>query len=203
MRRIVVFFMLTGCISPYVEHADLPDFSSETVRPGGSVNRAGKTIDLVQGNGDLQMALPNVELTNSNWLGFTFAGDGHVKIISIVPSIDTKICEQQTQLLSDTAAIDPRIERFTVSRDLPGAQKRFADDAGIDNMTFLSDYKSGAFGKASGLLMADTDLLARAIIVVDQNGLVKHLQIVPEMTSLPDLAKAVEVANTLIGEESL
>jgi thiol peroxidase len=186
-------------MSPYVKHADFPDFSSDTVSPGGAIHRAGKTIDLASGAVDLRKVLPDVELTDSSWSGFKFVSDGHVKIISIVPSIDTKICEQQTQLLSDTTAIDPRVERFTISRDLPGAQERFAKDSGMENVTFLSDYKAGAFGKASGLLMADTDLLARAVIVVDQNGEVKHLQIVPEMTSLPDLAKAVDVANNLVG----
>jgi thiol peroxidase len=205
MNRIGVLLviLLTGCISPYVERGDLPDFSSETADPGGSVLRAGKQVDLVEGNVDLHYALPDVELTDSKWMSFRFAKDGHVKIISVVPSIDTRICEQQTHLFSDTAAIDPRVERITLSRDLPSAQERFADESGMENVRFLSDYKSGEFGRASGLLMKDTDLLARAILVVDQNGVVKHLQIVPEMTRLPDIAKAVEVANGLVSAESL
>ncbi len=204
MKKIlgVLLLMLTGCMSPYVEQSELPDFSSETANPGGSVFRAGKQVDLVVGKVDLHKTLPDVELTDKKWVGFRFAKDGQVKIISIVPSIDMRICEQQTQLLSDTTAIDPRVGRFTVSRDLPGAQERFAAEAGVDNVTFLSDYRTGAFGRASGLLMKDTDLLARAVLVVDQNGAVRYLQIVPEMTRLPDLSKAVDVANRLVGAES-
>ena len=205
MKKILsaVVLILSGCISPYVEHADLPDFSSETADPGGSVLRAGKQVDLLVGRVDLHKVLPDVELTDSKWMGFRFAKDGQVKIISVVPSIDTRVCEQQTHLFNDTTTIDPRVERFTVSRDLPSAQERFAVDSGVDNVIFLSDYKRGEFGRASGLLMKDTDLLARAILVVDQNGVVQHLQIVPEMTRLPDIAKAIEVANKLVGAESL
>lgn len=194
-----LFFLISSCMSPYVEHASLPDFSTETVDPGGSVFRAGKQVDLVAAKVDLHKTLPDVELTDNKWTGFRFAKDGQVKIISFVPSIDTRICEHQTQLFSDTATIDPRVRRFTVSRDLPGAQERFAEDSDMHNITFLSDYKDGAFGRASGLLMKDSDLLARAILVVDQNGVVQHLQIVPEMTRLPDLSKAVDVANKLVG----
>ncbi len=198
----LIIFVIAGCISPYVEHVNLPDFSTETADPGGSVLRVGKQVDLVAGSVDLHKVLPEVELTNSKWMDFRFVKDGQVKIISVVPSIDTRICEQQTHLFSDTATIDPRIERITVSRDLPSAQLRFAEESNMENVTFLSDYKKGEFGRASGLLMKDTDLLARAILVVDQNGVVQHLQIVPEITRLPDIAKAVEVANRLVGAES-
>jgi len=196
------FLVLSGCISPYVKHSELPNFTSETTTPGGSILRGGKSVALLPGNIGLQTSLPDIELTDDNWKNFKFEGDGQVKIISIVPSIDTRICEQQTHLLSETTAIDPRVKRFTVSRDLPGAQKRFALESGIENIKFLSDYKMGAFGRASGLLMADTNLLARAIIVVDNKGVVQHFQIVSEMTNLPDLAKAMEIANRLADAES-
>ena len=143
---------------------------------------------------------PKVELTDSSWNSFRFHADGHVRIISVVPSIDTRVCEQQTYLLAETETVNPKVERVTISRDLPTAQKRFAIESGLSNVTFMSDYRSGSFGKAAGLMMADSGLLARAVMVVDQKGTVRHLQIVPDLARLPDLARAIEVANSLVTE---
>ena len=82
--------------------------------------------------------------------------------------------------------------------DLPFAQKRFAEKAKIHNILFLSDYRSAEFGKNLGLLIKPLRLLARAVIVVDRENKIHHLQIVPEITSLPDLDEAIRVAKGLI-----
>lgn len=200
MRPMLMIFLvfMTGCVSPYVETKEIAEFSRETVVPGSSVKAGGQSIDLEKADIDLQKVLPAVSLVDVKWQDYRFASDGRVKIISIVPSIDTKVCEQQTHLLSETEAADPKIQRVTISRDLPAAQQRFALESGMDNVQFLSDYKAGAFGKASGLLMKESGLLARAVLVVDKNGQVRYLQIVPDITKLPDISRAIEVANSLV-----
>ena len=129
--------------------------------------------------------------------GNTFKPDGKVKLVSFVPSVDTKVCEQQTHLLGESAALSPNVVRITVSRDLPAAQKRFAAEAKLDNITYLSDYKAGSFGAATGLLMPDSGLLARAVAVVDGQGNVRYLQVVPELRYPPDMDKAIQFANGL------
>ena len=126
-------------------------------------------------------------------------GKGKVRIISVVPSLDTPVCEQQTHYLSEkNKGLDKMIELVTVSVDTPFAQKRFAQEAHINNVTFLSDYKDAEFGKAHGLFIKGPHILARTILVVDANNTIRHLQVTPELVQLPDLDKAFAVAKSLI-----
>ena len=82
--------------------------------------------------------------------------------------------------------------------DLPFAQSRFAEEAKISNVTFLSDYKEREFGNNNGLVIEPLGLLARAVIVTDQDNIVRYLQVVPEVTALPDMQAAMDVARELI-----
>jgi thiol peroxidase len=117
----------------------------------------------------------------------------------VVPSLDTPVCEQQTHYLSErNKGLDKMVELITVSVDTPFAQKRFAGEAKIDNVTFLSDYRGGEFGKAYGLFLSGPHILARAIIVVDKTNTVRYLQITPELTQLPDMEEAFRFARSLI-----
>lgn len=126
-------------------------------------------------------------------------GKGKVRIISVVPSLDTKVCEQQTHHLSEkNKGLDKMVELITVSIDTPFAQKRFAEEAKIANVTFLSDYRNADFGKAYGLFLKDPHILARAIIIVDTRDTVRYLQITPELAQLPDMDEAFQVARKLI-----
>ena len=96
--------------------------------------------------------------------------------------------------------MSPGIERITISRDTPFAQKRFAEEAKLTDIMYLSDYKEGAFGRALGLLMDGPRLLARSVILVDGHGVVRYVQIVPEITNLPDMEKAFDRAQELVQE---
>ncbi len=126
-------------------------------------------------------------------------GKGKVRIISVVPSLDTKVCEQQTHHLSEkNKGLDKMVELITVSIDTPFAQKRFAEEAKIHNVTFLSDYRNGDFGKAYGLFLKDPHILARAVMVVDANNTVRYLQITPELAQLPDMDEAFQIARKLV-----
>jgi len=89
-------------------------------------------------------------------------------------------------------------DMVTISMDLPFAQQRFAKEAKIKNVTFYSDYKSAEFGKNNGLLMDPLRLLARAVIVTDKDNVVRYIQVVPEVTQLPDMQAAMDFAKTLL-----
>ena len=105
---------------------------------------------------------------------------GKVRIISVVPSVDTPTCEAQTHALSEKdRKLADQVEMVTISMDLPFAQARFAREAKIKNITFLSDYKTAAFGLNNGLLIEPLRLLARAVIVTDKNNVVRYIQVVP------------------------
>jgi len=82
--------------------------------------------------------------------------------------------------------------------DLPFAQQRFAKEAKIKNITFYSDYKTGEFGMNNGLMIEPLHLLARAVIVTDKNNVVRYIQVVPEVTQLPDMPAAMNFAKTLL-----
>ena len=146
--------------------------------------------------------LREVQLTQTDLspMGITDTkGKGKVRSISVVPSLDTPVCEQQTHYLSEkNKGLDKMVELVTVSVDTPFAQKRFAKEAHIANVTFLSDYRDAEFGKAYGLFINGPHILARTVMVVDANNTVRFLQVTPELTQLPDLDEAFAVAKSLI-----
>jgi thiol peroxidase len=128
-------------------------------------------------------------------------GSGKVRIISVVPSLDTPVCEQQTHILSErNKGLDKMVELITVSVDTPFAQKRFAGEAKIANVTFLSDYRGGEFGKTHGLFLEGPHILTRAVMVVDKTNTIRYLQITPEIAQLPDMEEAFQFARRLVTE---
>jgi len=140
------------------------------------------------------ITIPDSGLKMTNLQSFK----GKVTIISIVPSIDTKVCEKQTHILSEeNGGLDKTVRLVTVSRDLPFAQKRFAEEAKIRNVLFLSDYRDGGFGASTGLMIQENRLLARAVVVVDKEGVVRYLEIVPDLGQLPNMKKAFQLAGSL------
>jgi thiol peroxidase len=140
------------------------------------------------------ITIPDSGLQMTNLQSFK----GKVTIISIVPSIDTKVCEKQTHILSEeNGGLDKTVRLVTVSRDLPFAQKRFATEAKIHNVLFLSDYRDGKFGASTGLMIQENRLLARAVVVVDKEGVIRYLEIVPDLGQLPDMKKAFQLAGSL------
>jgi thiol peroxidase len=175
---------------------------SATAGDGHNVLFKGSPLSL-SGNGikvgdrlrSVKLAQTDLSLVNIADTG----GKGKVRIISVVPSLDTKVCEQQTHHLSEkNKGLDKMVELITVSIDTPFAQKRFSEEAKITNVTFLSDYRNADFGKTYGLFLKDPHILARTIMVVDANNTVRHLQITPELAQLPDMEEAFQVARKLI-----
>ena len=122
---------------------------------------------------------------------------GKVCILSVVPSLDTPVCDTQTRTFNQRAAqLGPDIEILTISMDRPFAQKRWCAAAGIDRVHTLSDHRDADFGAKYGLLIKGLRLLARAIIVVDGQGVVRHVELVPEVTHEPDYDAALEAARS-------
>ena len=125
------------------------------------------------------------------------AGKGTVRIISVVPSIDTPVCDQQTRRFNQEAATLPNVEIWTISMDLPFAQKRWCGAAGIDKVKLLSDYKDAGFGTAWGTLIKELHLETRAVFVVDRNDVVQHAEYVKEVTTHPNYDAALAAARKL------
>jgi len=112
---------------------------------------------------------------------------GKTCIISSVPSLDTPVCDMQTRRFNAEAAkLGEDVVILTISMDLPFAQKRWCGAAGVENVRTLSDHRDTAFGKAFGILIDKLRLLARAVFVVDKEGIIRYIQIVSELTEEPD-----------------
>jgi thioredoxin-dependent peroxiredoxin len=116
---------------------------------------------------------------------------GKSRLIVAVPSLDTPVCDAETRRFNEEAAKMPGTEVLVISMDLPFAQGRFCQTAGIKNLKTLSDHRDASFGKAYGALIKELRLLARSIFVIDANDTVQYVEYVPEVTSHPNYDAAL------------
>jgi thiol peroxidase len=124
---------------------------------------------------------------------------GKIKILTSFPSIDTSVCDLQVKEFNKRAAeLSSDVVIVGISKDLPFAQKRFCDSNGIKAVKLLSDYALSSFGINYGLLIKELNLLARAVIIVDQNDLVRYVQVVEEITQSPDYAQAFKALEEVV-----
>ena len=122
-----------------------------------------------------------------------------VRVFSVVPSLDTGVCDQQSRRFEEEAnKFGDKVQFYTVSRDLPFAQKRWCGAAGAETMQLLSDSRDHAFGPAYGCEVQEMGLLARSIFVIDAKGIVRYVQYVPEFGQLPDFDGALAAVRSLL-----
>lgn len=119
---------------------------------------------------------------------------GKIRLISVVPSIDTGVCDAQTRRFNEEASKLDNVELLTISVDLPFAQSRWCASSGLENVQTLSDHRDLSFGEAYGVIMKELRLLARSVFVIDSQDKVVYTEYVSEGTSHPDYEKAIEAA---------
>ena len=123
---------------------------------------------------------------------------GKICIISSVPSLDTPVCDAETRRFNQEAGrLGSDVVILTISMDLPFAQKRWCGAAGVDKVQTLSDHREASFGTAYGVLIKELRLLARAIFVVDREGIIQYVQLVKELTKEPDYEAVLNAASKL------
>ena len=121
------------------------------------------------------------------------AGKGKIKLVTSFPSIDTPVCDLQVKEFNKRAVgLSSDIVIIGISKDLPFAQARFCQANDIKNVLTFSDYKFSSFGINYGLLIKELNLLARAIIILDKNDIIRYIQIVEELTRAPDYNDALK-----------
>lgn len=124
---------------------------------------------------------------------------GKIRLLTVVPSLDTPVCDTMTRTFNqDAAQLPDNVVVYTISMDLPFAQKRWCGNAGIDKVKTLSDYQDRSFGLNYGLLIDELKLLARAVYVIDADGKIVYREIVPEVTAEPDYNAAMEAIKELV-----
>lgn len=194
-----ISFLLIGCAST------MPQIPIEqgSVNPGTDVVRGGAQVKLLGTPISVGEPLPSVKLVDAMTSQEVDLSQqrGAVIVLSLVPSIDTAVCEAQTHYLGEEGnKLPPEVRRITISRDTPFAQKRFATEAKLTHLQYLSDYKQGDFGRSTGLLVDGLMLLARSVILVDKRGIVRYIQVVPDLSHLPDMERAFQEAMELVKE---
>lgn len=162
----------------------------------GVITSGGKPVTLLGPELKPGDAAPDFALVGNDMQVVRLADfRGKMLVISAVPSLDTKVCDIETRRFnSEAAKLGDEVVVLTVSMDLPFAQKRWCGAAGIDRVITASDHRDATFGTAWGVLMKDVRLLARAVFVVDRQGVVRYIQIVRETGTEPDYAAVIDAA---------
>ena len=165
-------------------------------RPGATTLK-GKPLTLIGPELKPGDAAPDFSLTDNSLGAVKLADTGdNVRIISVVPSLDTPVCDAQTKRFNEEAAKLPGVDILTVSMDLPFAQKRWCGAFGVDKVKMLSDHRDGSFGSNYGTLIKDLRIESRAIFVLDPKNTIRHVEYVKEVAEHPNYDTALSAARS-------
>jgi thiol peroxidase len=163
----------------------------------GATTLKGNPLTLVGPELKAGDSAPDFSLVDNGLKPVTLKDTGtQVRIISVVPSLDTPVCDAQTKRFNEEAAKLPDLSIITVSMDLPFAQKRWCNDFQVDKVKMLSDHKDGSFGSNYGTLIKELRIESRAIFVVDRNNKVVHAEYVKEVADHPNYEAALSAAKS-------
>ena len=126
--------------------------------------------------------------------------EGKVRVFSVIPSIDTPVCDTMTRRFTEEAAELSEVQIYAISMDLPFGQSRWCAAAGVENLVMLSDHRSASFGTNYGTLIKELRLQTRAIFVLDKADKIRHVEYVREISEHPDYEAALEVIRVVAAE---
>ena len=146
---------------------------------------------------------PGFELANNifstNLVNFADSA-GKVRLISVVPSLNTGTCDAQTRRFNEEIGqYGDKVVGYTVSVDLPALQKSWCENAGVENFQMLSDYRTMSFGSAYGTYIKELRIEQRAVFVVDADDIIRYVEYVPEIAQHPDYEAALAALKQVIG----
>lgn len=165
-------------------------------RPGATTLK-GNPLTLVGPELKAGDTAPDFSVVDGSLKAVDLAATGNnVRIISVVPSLDTPVCDAQTKRFNEEAAKLSGVDILTVSMDLPFAQKRWCGAFGVDKVKMLSDHRDGSFGSGYGTLIKELRIESRAIFVLDKNNTVRHAEYVKEVADHPNYDAALSAARS-------
>ena len=165
-------------------------------RPGATTLR-GNPLTLVGPELKAGDTAPDFNLVDNSLKPVTLKDtSGKVRIISVIPSLDTPVCDAQTKKFNEEVANLPGVDVITVSMDLPFAQKRWCGAFGVDKVKMLSDHKEASFGSNYGTLIKELRIESRAIFVVDGADKIRHAEYVKEVADHPNYEAALSAARS-------
>ncbi|HLV00187.1 MAG TPA: thiol peroxidase [Acidobacteriota bacterium] len=170
-----------------------------TIERAAAVTFRGTPLTLLGPRLNVGDRAPDFEAIDTSMESVRLADtNGTVRIFSVVPSLDTPVCDSQTRRFNKEAAQLGDVRIYTISMDLPFAQSRWCSAAGIDHIVMLSDHRSGSFGINYGTLIKELRLNSRAIFVVDKDDTVRYVEYVPEVGDHPNYEAALQAARELL-----
>jgi len=167
---------------------------------GGKVTMKGNPLTLAGSIPKVGEKAPSFTVLDNNMAPVDLgAYKGKICIVSSVPSLDTPVCDMETRRFNQEAGnLGSDVVILTISMDLPFAQKRWCGMAGVDKVITLSDHKDASFGSAYGVLIRELRLLARCVFIVDREGVIRYVQLVPEVSQEPDYEAVLEAVRKLV-----
>ncbi len=159
------------------------------------VKFAGNELNLEGNQVKAGSMLPEVVLIDNELKPVELSKYDGIKVISVVPSLDTGVCDLQTKTFN--SELPKNVTVITVSNDLPFAQARWCGASGMDNVITLSDYQEHQFGKKFGTLIKELKLQTRAVFVVSSDNKIVYVEYLEEITNHPDYEKVKEVISSL------
>lgn len=202
-RMPILFTVLTmfGCASttekgatqstnevviPQYKEIDMP---TQITVDGQNVTIIGKKASVGDVLKDIELAAPAKEFNKTQMT--KLSNSQKLKVIYTAPSIDTPVCSMQTKTLESYAKKKPNIDFFMISADLPFAQSRFCSANALENLKTLSDFKGLSWARANGFAMQEYNLLTRAILIVDENNVIRYIEYTKEVTGETNLGNAL------------
>lgn len=166
----------------------------------GLVSMKGQSLTLLGNEVEAGQKAPDFEVVANDMSTVRFSSfHGKICIISSVPSLNTEVCDMQTRRFNEEAIkLGGDVVVLTISMDLPFAQKLWCGTAGVKNVQTLSDHREASFSTAFGILIKEMRLIARAVFVVDKDGIIRYIQIVDELANEPDYQSVLDAVRELI-----
>lgn len=167
-----------------------------TERPAATTLQ-GKPLTLIGPALKAGDTAPDFDVVDSSLQAFTLEETGSgVRIFSVVPSLDTPVCDAQTKRFEEAAGKLQGVDFYTISMDLPFAQKRWCSSFGVDKVKMLSDHRTGSFGENYGTLIKELRIESRAIFVVGKDNKIKYVEYVKEVADHPNYDAALQAAQS-------
>jgi thioredoxin-dependent peroxiredoxin len=160
----------------------------------------GNSVSLVGKELKVGSKAPDFTVIDGSFKPVTLSDfSGKVKLISIFPSIDTGVCSMQNRKFNQEAAnFGKEVAFIAISADLPFALKRFCGAEGINNLVTLSDHKEMSFANNYGFHISELRLLARGVVILDSEDIVKYIEILPEAGNEPNYEMAIKKLKELV-----
>jgi thiol peroxidase len=166
----------------------------------GIVTMRGNPLTLAGNEVKIGEKAPDFSALDNNLTPVTLSSfSGKIVILSSVPSLDTPVCDIETRKFNEEAGrLGPDVVVLTISMDLPFAQKRWCAASGVDKVQTVSDHRDASFGTSYGVLIKELRLLARAVFLVDRQGILQYSQLVQEISREPDYEAVLGALKKLI-----